>query len=329
MAHSSEEIKKELARLAPLHKQLKEEVIFILESGLKEADIKFHSIGGRLKSVDSILNKLERKQLKGLPEINDLVGVRIVCLFLSDIKEIGAVIRKKFEVLDEDNKIEGKDTESFGYMSFHFIVKLKKTYSGPRYDAILDLPAEIQVRTIAMDAWAATSHYLDYKSEADVPRELRKDFFALSGLFYVADQHFEMFYRSRLESKKAIASEMKHSLVGADIELNLDTLQEYLKRRLPERERGDAKDVSALLADLKSAGYTTIDGVEEIVRRASKAVLKYESEDPACRKPDGTRTKFSDVGVMRTGLRMLNEEYDERLMKYPGSMVAYKHLLDK
>jgi len=56
-----------------------------------------------------------------------------------------------------------------------------------------------------MDAWATVSHYLDYKTDADVPLGLRKDFQALSGLFYLADTHFEMFYgatgRSQQETK--------------------------------------------------------------------------------------------------------------------------------
>jgi len=99
------------------------------------------------------------------------VGLRVVCLFLSDIERVAKVVKESFEVLEEDNKIEGREISSFGYMSFHFTVQMKRSFSGPRYDAIASIPFEIQVRTIAMDAWATTSHYLDYKS--DVDRSLR------------------------------------------------------------------------------------------------------------------------------------------------------------
>lgn len=43
-----------------------------------------------------------------------------------------------------------------------------------------------------LNAWASISHYLGYKKESDIPAELRRDFNALSGLFYVADTHFAM-----------------------------------------------------------------------------------------------------------------------------------------
>jgi putative GTP pyrophosphokinase len=125
--------------------------------------------------------------------------------FLSDIDHIGQVIRDSFLVISEDNKIEGSEVSSFGYMSVHFIATMKKEHSGPRYDHIANMRFEIQVRTIAMDAWANVSHYLEYKSETDVPSDLRRDFYALSGLFYVADKHFEMFFRSRTASREQLA----------------------------------------------------------------------------------------------------------------------------
>ncbi|MBI4489516.1 MAG: hypothetical protein HY694_10565 [Deltaproteobacteria bacterium] len=61
------------------------------------------------------------------------------------------------------------------------------------------VPFEIQIRTIAQDAWASISHYLDYKKESDIPAQLRRDFYALSGLFYVADRHFAMLKKELTE----------------------------------------------------------------------------------------------------------------------------------
>ncbi len=60
---------------------------------------------------------------------------------------------------------------------------MKRDYKGPRYDTIVGMPFEIQVRTILMDAWANVSHYLAYKSDIDVPINLQRDFYALGGLF--------------------------------------------------------------------------------------------------------------------------------------------------
>jgi len=165
----------------PLWEKLPHEALFIIQDSLNSSEVKIHSVIHRIKTFKSFLEKADRKQLADpFDQIRDVVGIRIVCLFLSEIERITALIEDAFDVLAQDNKV---DVSSFGYMSFHLIVKMKKSYSGPRYRDIGGMAFEIQIRTIAMDAWAAASHYLDYKSEGDVPSDLRRDFYALSGLF--------------------------------------------------------------------------------------------------------------------------------------------------
>ena len=122
----------------------------------------------------------------------DVVGLRIVCLFHSDVKEIGVIVKKNFEIIEEDDKINSVDVDIFGYMSLHYKAKLKDVSSDSYYKNIKDIPFEIQIRTVAQDAWASISHYLDYKNESEIPIQLKRDFHALSGLFYVADTHFEI-----------------------------------------------------------------------------------------------------------------------------------------
>src|SRR6266496_2354963 len=199
----AEEIKKEFERRQRYFLALEEEAKFILEGSLKKNKIKIHSMPSRIKDCVSFLDKAKRKEsTKPFDDIRDIVGLRVVCLFLSDIPRVGQVIRDAFDVLSEDDKIEGAEVTSFGYMSFHFVAEMKKQYTGPRYDSIAGMPFEIQVRTVLMDAWANVSHYLAYKSDTDVPKNLQRDFYALSGLFYIADSHFELFFKSSKESRK-------------------------------------------------------------------------------------------------------------------------------
>ena len=87
-----------------------------------------------------------------------------------------------------------------------------------------------------MDAWANISHYLDYKKEADVPEELKRDFYALSGLFYVADTHFEMFFKSR----EKVTQRLEESELLPTQEINFDSLKIYLNKQYPERKCDDA-----------------------------------------------------------------------------------------
>ncbi|MHC4394799.1 MAG: GTP pyrophosphokinase [Planctomycetota bacterium] len=164
------------------------------ERTLKKATsmIKVHSITSRIKGFDSCLSKVIDKKIEEPFEgIRDFVGLRAVCLFLSDLDRVEKVIDDTFEVIEREDKTNNSEKDVFGYMGKHFIVKLK---AKDKTDA---MPFEIQVRTIAQDAWASVSHHLDYKTNS-IPEELKRDFYALSGLFYVADTHFSFIKHDKM-----------------------------------------------------------------------------------------------------------------------------------
>jgi putative GTP pyrophosphokinase len=225
-----------------------------------------------------------------------------VCLFISDIRRIGKLIEEAFDVVEQDDKINGGEVTSFGYMSFHFIVKMKSSYSGPRYDDIANKPFEIQVRTIAMDAWAAASHYLDYKSEVDVPSDLRRDFYALSGLFYVADRHFEMFFDARKTTIAEITSTLGQRSPAWDQELNLDSLRAYLKLSFPDRTQAVGPNASSLVEELRQTGHKSVKDVKVMVDENLKWFIEYEKNNPPSSPPNGQPRKgarFTAEGVVR------------------------------
>ena len=173
------------------YKFLVEEVQYLLSKLLNEQKIKIHSIPHRIKKIDSLITKIRKKKMdKPFEQIHDLVGFRVVCLFLSDIEKISNAIKTKFEVFDKNDKIN-EEVKMFGYMSLHLKAKLKNPLRNGIEKAIADIPFEIQVRTIAQDAWASVSHHLDYKMN-NVSKKFERDFYALSGLFYVADTHFSI-----------------------------------------------------------------------------------------------------------------------------------------
>lgn len=93
---------------ASIFSRLRDEALFTIDTGLKNTQIKLHSTSSRIKDFDSFVSKVHRSQSsKPFEEIHDIVGIRVVCLFLSDIERIGDVIRSSFDVLEEDNRIEG------------------------------------------------------------------------------------------------------------------------------------------------------------------------------------------------------------------------------
>lgn len=310
-----EALKSEYQDKSLLFSRLKEEALFILEPAIESKRIKLHSISSRIKTIDSFLEKVKRKEsTRPFEDIHDIVGIRVVCLFISDIARIGALIRESYSVLDEDDKVEGTEASSFGYMSVHFISTLKEEYSGPRYDQIVKLPFEIQVRTIAMDAWANVSHHLNYKSDKDVPSDLKRDFYALSGLFYVADKHFEMFYGASVRSQEEMVEFFEEATTEAKSqqEINLDSLKAYLQTKFPDRNHLDNKSISDLINELVRIGYRTIGDVDRMIDIAWDAFLGYEKDYP----PGTGEGRFADIGVARVSAEMVDEKYHR--MNYFG-----------
>lgn len=297
-----EELKFKFRSLEPAFHRLEEEAKFILGTGLRKASIKSHSLISRVKTFESFHDKIARKDIADpFSKIDDLVGVRVVCLLRSDIPKLGQLIHDEFAVLNEDNKLDGVEINAFGYQSVHFVVQLPPSCTGPRYDGLHDLRLEIQVRTLAMDAWAALSHYLDYKSESDVPKELRKDFFALSGLFYVADTHFEMFYAARQQSK-VTAQDTVRATPTHDQELNFDTVTAYLSKRYPDR-KFNPQGISELISQLFAAGYTTLDKLHLALEAAVTPFARYEAS-----RAEG---KFAAVGAVRVSLGIVDPVFAE------------------
>lgn len=120
----------------------------------------------RIKSADSIINKLYKDNLEFTLEnvekhINDIVGVRIICAFESDVYELINIIRNSnvIQVKTEKDFIsQPKDT---GYRSYHLIVEVPVELINEK----VMVKAEIQIRTLAMDLWASLEHKLKYKSD--------------------------------------------------------------------------------------------------------------------------------------------------------------------
>ena len=124
-----------------------------------------HHIEYRIKTLDSIIDKLRRRGYEVTIDniyahIHDVAGIRVICNYLDDIYYLRSLLTRSesFKVLRETDYIKTpKDT---GYRSLHLVVEVPIVIS----EGTLKLPVEIQLRTIAMDMWASLEHELRYKS---------------------------------------------------------------------------------------------------------------------------------------------------------------------
>lgn len=115
----------------------------------------------RIKSEDSMREKCRRRNLPeteeaALTEIFDAVGVRVVCAFINDVYMVRDYLENlpDFEIVQEKDYI--RHAKPNGYRSLHLILRVHLAEDRSYY-------AEIQIRTISMDTWAALEHNIRYK----------------------------------------------------------------------------------------------------------------------------------------------------------------------
>ena len=133
----------------------------------------FESIESRLKSPESIYEKLERKGYPVTPEsirenLKDVAGVRVICSFPDDIYRLADLLIKQDDIILQRRKDYIQNPKPNGYRSLHLIIGVPVYLSREKKYMM----AEVQFRTIAMDFWASLEHKLKYKKTVDNTDEI-------------------------------------------------------------------------------------------------------------------------------------------------------------
>ncbi|MDR2096432.1 MAG: tetratricopeptide repeat protein [Treponema sp.] len=152
------------------------------------------SIKTRHKDFNSYFKKyikLLKNGYTGSPFITDIIGLRIVCPFLEDTSGVTALIKKHFEVIEDERKGAQYSFKEFGYESIHLLVKIPEEINKKRGDCGCEI-AEIQIRTILQDAWAEVEHELVYKAEfTPFDARIKRKLAALNASLSLADLVFQ------------------------------------------------------------------------------------------------------------------------------------------
>ena len=122
------------------------------------------SISSRLKTIDSMSEKLRRKNLPMTAEaieqnLFDVAGVRIICSFIDDIYMLADCLVSQDDITLVRIKDYIKNPKENGYRSLHLIVEVPIFLENGKRS----VKVEVQLRTIAMEFWANLEHQLRYK----------------------------------------------------------------------------------------------------------------------------------------------------------------------
>ncbi|MEK7438014.1 MAG: RelA/SpoT domain-containing protein [Pseudomonadota bacterium] len=202
-------------------------------------------------------------------QIEDLIGIRIVCNNLSDIEPLVEMIRTECSTIAVS---ETKDLVSTpaqtGYRAIHVRAETRDLYAPSR----AAIPCEIQIRTLAQDTWARISRADLYGK--DVPATLGKLAMALSTQLSAIDEIGQLI-RDELNQCPLVAEKIADSdhvtpqrlaLLYKDIyreDLFEWSLIDWV-RYLDEAEVDTVGEVRTLLGDAKIRG--SLDKVSMRIR---------------------------------------------------------------
>jgi putative GTP pyrophosphokinase len=190
-----------------------EMALYEMESDFKIIDLEWKSQYGyspiehlktRMKTLQSLVQKIDNKNIPLTQEsvkknIKDIAGIRIVTSFIDDIY----MLKKHIEEREDYRIIEIKDyikePKQSGYKSLHLIIETQIIVSNK----VLWIPAEIQIRTSAMDFWASTEHKLNYKYQGKaIPKDVKDQLVELSRASYLLDQEMSTLRNQLLSNEK-------------------------------------------------------------------------------------------------------------------------------
>ena len=145
-------------------------------------------VKSRLKTLESLAEKVARtgcpSDLDVIRErICDVAGIRVTCAFVEDTYRFAEMLTRQGDVTLMARKDYIAQPKANGYQSLHLVVSVPVFLS----DRTVEVPVEVQIRTIAMDFWASVEHQIYYKYSGEVPAHLSRTLSEVARIAAVLD----------------------------------------------------------------------------------------------------------------------------------------------
>lgn len=162
-----------------------------------------HTMQSRMKTVPSMIDKLQRKGLpitleNAVKSLFDIAGIRVICSYIDDIYTLYGLLSAQDDIVIKETRDYIKNPKPNGYRSLHVLADI------PVYlaEGKVYVPVEIQIRTIAMDFWASLEHQLRYKDPVAVPKSLNEELYHSAEDIAAIDLKMQAIYNAVSELNK-------------------------------------------------------------------------------------------------------------------------------
>jgi len=241
-------------------------------------------------------------------KVKDILGIRIVCNNLSDVQALIEMIHTEGGYLSiKEVKDMVADPSPSGYRATHVLTEV----SGPHAPGGIPTPCEVQIRTLAQDAWARISRADLYDKQ--VPASIEKLTQALSKQLSGIDE-IAQHIREELTKLPPTADSIEDSDSILPQKLALLFKQKYKEelfeftlmswvQALEEAETENIGEVRAILEDAK---------LKDILDRIARRIRNYALEDSEWALYSAVvASEISRKEGIRVVKKLMQDEWDE------------------
>lgn len=261
--------------------QLKSTIQNILDA----EELKYFAVECRIKAPESLRQKLidSTKEIKGLEDVQDLVGVRIITYVSSDIEKMRKMLRGNFDIQEEEGVEQRLGINMVGYRAHHMAIRLPpQRLQLPEYRKFEGVIAELQICTILQHAWAQIEHDQIYKPTSVLPDSIKRSFSLLAGTLELADNEFNRISNEIGAYQSAVDEQTKKGEL--DIRIDSISLRKFFDTKFKSWKNvrpifGPADDITEkIISELNLMGITTLRELDAIIPKDYKTVLEAQNE---------------------------------------------------
>lgn len=228
MHNSAKRIIKQYHDNQQLYRSLKDDIEDIFSRIIESNHFRISNVAIRIKSEDALMKKITYKnKYHDIKEITDVIACRIITLFEDDVDRIYECVKDNFEIVEYNDKRKKNydDRIDFGYNSLHLLIKFNnERCQFIEYADYKDLVFELQIRTTLQHSWAEIEHGLGYKSQYEIPKDIRRRLTRLSASLELLDEEFVKIAKEVDEYNKGIV----HIEKVLKTDINVNSLVQYV-----------------------------------------------------------------------------------------------------
>ena len=270
-----------------LYRSLKDDIDDIFKRIINTNHFRISNMAIRIKKEDALIKKITYKnRYQDIKEITDVVACRIITLFENDVDRIYECVKENFEIVEYNDKRKKNydDRIDFGYNSLHLLIKFNdERCQFIEYADYKDIVFELQIRTTLQHSWAEIEHGLGFKSQYEIPKDIRRRLTRLSASLELLDEEFVQIAREVDEYNKGIIHIEK--VLRTDINYNslvqyvntsprINSILEKLHTEFQFQFERDSELISQsrIIQRFHYMGYTYINELDDFVENHTKEI---------------------------------------------------------